>query len=114
MEKVELPDALKILIADDEHVIADTLAVILRRNGFETVAVYDGQAAVENARLWKPHLLLSDVMMPGMNGIEVAVRVCKTLPDCRVLLFSGHAVSSDLLRDSRVLGHNFEVIKKPL
>lgn len=46
--------------------IADTLAVILNQSGFETTAVYDGKEAVEKARSWKPDLLLSDVMMPGL------------------------------------------------
>jgi CheY-like chemotaxis protein len=105
---------LKILVADDEQVIADTLAIILRRGGFDTFTVYDGAAAVEKARTWKPDLLLSDVMMPEMSGIEAAIEICKMIPACRILLFSGHAVTADLLHDARVLGHNFEVIEKPL
>jgi CheY-like chemotaxis protein len=105
---------LKILIADDEHTIADTLAIILRKGGFDTVAVYDGKEAVEKARTWKPDLLLSDVMMPRMNGIEAAVEICKLIPECRVLLFSGYAASADLLLDSRIRGHNFEILQKPL
>jgi CheY-like chemotaxis protein len=104
----------KILIADDEHVIADTLAVILRRNGFDTVAVYDGAAAVETAETWKPDLLLSDVMMPPMNGIEAAIEICKLLPECRVFLFSGYAAAAALLLDARVKGHKFEILEKPL
>lgn len=117
LENVERPPKqdwtrLKMLIADDERTIADTLAIILRQSGFETDAVYDGHAAVEKARHWKPDLLLSDVMMPGINGIESAVRVCKLIPECRVLLFSGHTMTANLLDDARVQGHHFEVLQK--
>lgn len=105
---------LKILIADDEHTIADTLAIILRKNGFDTVAVYEGMEAVTKAQTWKPDLFLSDVMMPGMNGIEAAIEITKLIPGCRVLLFSGNADSAGLLHDSRVQGHNFEILQKPL
>lgn len=104
----------KILIADDEHTIADTLAIILRLSGFDTAVAYDGAEAVEKARTWKPDLLLSDVMMPGRNGIEAAIEICKLIPECRVLLFSGYAQSADLLHDSRVQGHNFQILQKPL
>lgn len=119
LENIEQPPKqnrtrLKILIADDERTIADTLAIILRQSGFETDTVYDGHAAVEKARHWKPNLLLSDVMMPGINGIEAAIRVCKLIPECRVLLFSGHTMTADLLDDARVQGHHFEVLQKPI
>lgn len=104
----------RILIADDEHVIADTLAIILRGSGFDTAAVYGGAQAVEKARTWQPGLLLSDVMMPGMNGIDAAIEICKLIPDCRVLLFSGFAESAGLLLDSRVECHKFQILQKPL
>jgi CheY-like chemotaxis protein len=104
----------KILIADDERLIADTLAIILRRSGFDTAVAYDGAEALAKAQAWKPDLLLSDVMMPGVNGIEAAIEIRKLIPECRVLLFSGYAESANLLQDSRVQGHNFEILQKPL
>jgi CheY-like chemotaxis protein len=105
---------LKVLVADDEHVIAETLVIILKQSGFEAAAVYDGKQAVEKARAWRPDLLISDVVMPELNGIEAAVEICGFLPDCKVLLFSGQSVTSDLLADARIRGHDFALLQKPV
>lgn len=104
----------KILVADDEHLIADTLAIILRKNGFDAVTVYDGKQAIEKAIVWKPDLLLSDVIMPETSGIDAAARIREMIPTCKVLLFSGQAETADLLHDARIRGHNFEVLPKPV
>jgi CheY-like chemotaxis protein len=77
-----------VLVVDDERVIADTLAIILNQNGFDASAVYTGTAAVDRARETKPDLIISDVIMPDMNGIEAAIRIRKVLPGCKILLFS--------------------------
>lgn len=104
----------KVLVADDERLIANTLGTILNRSGFEATVVYDGQQAVETARTWRPHLLLSDIVMPALNGIDSAIQICAMIPECRVLLFSGQAGTSDLLQAARARGHNFEVLPKPI
>jgi CheY-like chemotaxis protein len=103
-----------VLVADDERVIADTLSLILSRNGFDTAAVYSGLRAVEVARTFYPDIFLGDVVMPGMSGIEAAIRICSMIPECRVLLLSGQAATSDLLHDARVRGHEFEILLKPI
>ncbi len=104
----------RVLIADDERIIADTLGMILNHSGFEVATVYSGQRAVETARLFRPEVFLADVVMPGMSGIEAAIQICGMLPGCRVLLLSGQAATSDLLRDARVRGHEFEILLKPI
>lgn len=104
----------RVLVADDEKVIADTLVLILNRNGFRSLAVYDGTDAVEKSQCWKPDILLCDVFMPGLTGIEVAVQVRSRYPDCRVLLLSGQAGVDDLLREARSLGHSFDLLVKPV
>jgi CheY-like chemotaxis protein len=104
----------KVLVADDERVIADTLAVILNQNGFEAFAVYTGTAAVERACSVKPDLVISDVIMPDMNGIEAAIHIRKSLPDCKILLFSGQAATADLLESARAQGYDFEILSKPV
>lgn len=104
----------KVLIADDEHLIADTLKVILNQNGFAATTVYNGQAAIDVAQVWQPDIFLSDVVMPGLNGIEAAIRICEILPECQVLLFSGQAATTDLLREAGRQGYRFEILHKPI
>ena len=104
----------KILVVDDERVIADTLAIILNQHGFDATAVYTGTAAVERARSTKPDLIISDVIMPDMNGIEAAINIRKFLPTCKILLFSGQAATADLLESARAQGHEFEILAKPV
>jgi CheY-like chemotaxis protein len=104
----------KVLVVDDERVIADTLAIILNQSGFSASAVYTGTAAVERAKEDKPDLIISDVIMPDMNGIEAAIRIRRLLPGCKILLFSGQAATADLLEKARQEGHEFEILAKPV
>ena len=104
-----------VLVVDDERVIADTLSVILSRSGFSVQTAYNAEGALELARMVPPQLLLSDVMMgPGMDGTELAMTMVKLVPGCKVLLFSGHAATRDLLERARELGHDFTLLTKPL
>jgi CheY-like chemotaxis protein len=104
----------RVLVVDDEQVIADTLAKILDLNGYDASAVYTGTAAVESARSLKPDLVISDVIMPDMNGIEAAISIRGFLPTCKILLFSGQAATADLLENARAQGHEFEILAKPV
>jgi len=104
----------KVLVADDEQVIANTLAIILNQAGFEARAVYSGEKALEELDGFQPDMLISDVIMTGMTGIEVAIETRKKLPDCKVLLFSGQAATADLLERARAQGHEFDILAKPV
>ena len=66
---------MRILIIEDEKLLADSLEYLLRAKGFETEAVYDGENGEAYAELGIYDLLILDVMMPGLNGYEVARRV---------------------------------------
>lgn len=103
----------RILVADDERIIADTLATILNQNGYESVAVYGGRLAVEKARHWNPDLFLSDVSMPELDGIQAAIEICAMFPGCRVVLFSGEPSSNILVREAGKKGNRFEFLEKP-
>ena len=103
-----------VLVVDDEHVIADTLCVILNQAGFNASAVYSGVEAVEVARNETPDLIISDVAMPIMNGIEAMILIRKFLPTCKILLFSGHAATASVLATASAQGQEFELISKPV
>ena len=105
---------MKIIVVDDEPIIADTLVNILEGEGHDALAVSHGESAVKWAKMIKPDAIISDVIMPGMNGIETAKAILKVLPNCRIILFSGQAASSDLLAKARVEGYSFEVLPKPI
>ena len=104
----------RVLVADDERVIADTLAMILNQSGFEAQAVYSGEKAVDLAPTFKPEMLISDVIMGGLSGIDAAIRIRSLLPQVKVLLFSGQAATSDLLTEARAQGYEFEILAKPV
>lgn len=103
-----------VLVVDDERVIADTLAAILTRSGYVAIAAYDGESALERARTATPQLVITDVCMPGMGGIELAVSIRGSYPDCKILLFSGQMSTVDLLVASRNAGYDFAAISKPI
>jgi CheY-like chemotaxis protein len=104
----------KVLVADDEQVIADTLAMILNQSGFEARAVYSGEKALELAPIFEPNMLISDVIMADLDGISTAIRIQELLPSIKVLLFSGQAATADLLERARAQGHEFEILAKPV
>jgi CheY-like chemotaxis protein len=104
----------KVLVADDERVIADTLAMILNQSGFDARAVYSGEKAVELASIFKPDMIISDVIMADLNGIDAAIRIRALLPQVKILLFSGQAATADLLEKARARGYEFEILAKPV
>lgn len=102
-----------VLIVDDEALVADTLSAILTRAGFSTVTAYSGSMALEQAGAHAFDLLISDVAMPYMNGLELALTLLQNQPECKVLLFSGHATGADLVM-ALDAGHDFKLLAKPV
>jgi CheY-like chemotaxis protein len=104
----------RILVVDDETLIADTLVQILNKNGFHAQAAYDGRQAIEAARSSQPEIILSDVLMPHIDGVEAAIIIRAFLPETRIVLFSGQAATVELLASARQRGHDFELLPKPI
>jgi CheY-like chemotaxis protein len=104
----------RILVVDDERLIADTLSIILTKTGYDVSTAYDATTALDLAYETLPDLLLTDVVMPGMTGVELAIVLTQGMPQCKVLLFSGQASTSDMLLTARALGHEFNMLPKPI
>jgi DNA-binding response OmpR family regulator len=101
-------------VIDDERLIADSLAEILRQANFDAVALYSGQSAIDFALQECPDVVVSDVMMPRINGVQAVIAIRERCPSTRVLLFSGHAGTAGLLSEAESQGHRFEVLAKPV
>jgi CheY-like chemotaxis protein len=99
---------------DDEDLIADSVAEILNRNGYEATARYSGKTAIQFAEEECPDILVCDVIMPDYNGIQLANAVHLLCPETRVLLLSGNTVTSDLLHRASREGQVFELLAKPV
>lgn len=104
----------RVLVVDDEHLIADTVTAILNANGFEAVGVYNGEEALGAARTLRPDIVISDVLMPRMSGVELGIELRKQFPATRIFLFSGQAATSELMRKAQAEGYNFELFAKPI
>lgn len=104
----------RVLVVDDEQLIANTLALILNRSGFDASAAYSGEKAIEAAQALQPEILITDVVMFGMTGIDAAIQISNIVPGCRVILLSGQAATADLLRDASAQGFEFEIVAKPV
>jgi DNA-binding NtrC family response regulator len=104
----------RILIADDEKVVADSLVRILTANGYEASAVYSGEDAVETAVRIKPDIVLTDVVMGLMSGVVAGMMIRRALPECRVILTSGQAGIKPLLDIAESKGNAFELLPKPM
>ena len=86
--------ALRILVVDDHQDSADTLALLLGLMGHEAITAYDGARALALAAGFKPHVLLLDIAMPGLDGYEVALRLRSDMPDAGVHMISSQALDS--------------------
>ena len=108
------PEKQRLLVVDDEHVIADTLATIFSNEGYDAKAAYSSDQAIALTLKWIPQLAIIDVLLPKMNGIELAIFFKAEYPDCKIALFSGLASTSDLLDLAQSGEHVFDVLAKPI
>jgi CheY-like chemotaxis protein len=104
----------RIFVVDDEAVIAMTVAAILRRCGFNVTEFTNPLECLAAAFTGQPDLLISDVMMPELSGIELAVQIQQVCPDCAVLLVSGVVGTAHPMLDGEGNGHHFDCLAKPL
>jgi DNA-binding response OmpR family regulator len=104
----------RVFVVDDEPMVASTTAAVLQLNGYEVRSFVNSLEALDAARAVKPDLVIADVVMPGLSGIDLAIQLNELCPTCKVLLLSGQAQTADLLETARQQGHDFEVLAKPI
>jgi len=105
---------LRILVVDDEPLVANSLVDILNLSGFEASSLYSGSQAIDRANIAAFDVLITEVVMPEMTGIDAAIEIQKVLPNCKVLLVSGNTRTDDLLRDAQERGSYFDILAKPV
>ncbi len=104
----------RILVVDDEVLVADTLSLIFRKHGFDACATYSAEQALERALDFQPQLLLCDISMPGMGGLKLIDDIARTLPGCRILVLTGYYSNLEHVRaQSRKLSRPTQVLIKP-
>jgi DNA-binding NtrC family response regulator len=105
--------AIRVMVVDDEIMIAESLVEILRGEGFQAIAVSDGTAAIKWAETFELDAVICDIAMPVIDGFEVAKQIHEMLPDCRIILFSGHVAVHRMLANAQADGLEFEFLAKP-
>jgi CheY-like chemotaxis protein len=103
-----------VFVVDDEPVIASNLTAILKMHGFSAAFFTSPLEALNAARLKAPDLLVSDLEMPSISGIDLAIQMRAQFPKCKILLFSGQPATLDLLVAAHAQGHTFDLLLKPV
>jgi DNA-binding NtrC family response regulator len=103
-----------VFVVDDEEDIAKMFAVVLQMNLFNAIAYSDPLLALQAAQRKPPDYLLTDVVMPGMNGVELAIQVKAVAPQCKMLIFSGQEDSERLIEKARERGYDLTLVLKPI
>lgn len=108
------PNPKRVLVVDDEQVIADTLAIILRKEGYQAASAYDGLSALSLCESFCPELIVTDVRLPGTNGVQFAILAKQLYPSCGIVLLSGQAATASQLEEAEQAGYEFEILLKPV
>ena len=101
-----------ILIVDDEATILQSLSGILSDEGYETLTASNGYEALKIIEMESPDLVLLDIWMPGMDGIETLQEIKRTNPFLQVVIISGHGTIETAVKATKLGGYDF--IEKPL
>ena len=101
-----------VFVVDDEPGTASMIAAILNASGFQATAFTDVEKVLQAAESCCPSIFISDVVMPQMNGIELAIKFQAAYPKCKILLFSGNASANRLMEVATKKGHAFTIMSK--
>jgi DNA-binding NtrC family response regulator len=110
----KLSEATRFWNVDDERTTSETLTVIFTRHGYEARYALSAEAAIQLTAEWVPEFSLIDVMLPGMDGLALAIVISAKYPSSRVLLFTGDMASAELLVSARKSDREFQILPKPI
>jgi len=102
---------IKILVVDDEIAFANTLAQRLKIRDYKVGTAYDGEQALSKLKEEEPDVIVLDLKMPGMHGMDVLKKIKKVYPDIQVIILTGHGTDEDEEEAKRLGG--FDFMKKP-
>jgi two-component system OmpR family response regulator len=105
------PESLRVLVVDDEPSIVDVISMALRHHGFTVEAAGTGRDALEQVRRWRPHVMVLDVMLPDMEGFEVARRLSAEHADVPILFLSARDSTADKVQGLTTGGDDY--VTKP-
>jgi len=104
----------RVLIVDDDRLVADTLALIFSKSGFDPRTAYTADDALDCAREFTPDLLLCDVTMPGRDGLSLVCDVTREFPSCRILVLTAFYSNLKNVREqSSKLARPVGILTKP-
>lgn len=104
----------RILVIDDDRLVADTLKLIYTANGFESESRYSAAEGLERARTFAPELLLCDISMPDENGLSLVEKLNQEMPDCRLLLLTAYSSNAiDVHHSSQRIKRELRMLTKP-
>ncbi|MGZ4183264.1 MAG: response regulator transcription factor [Solirubrobacteraceae bacterium] len=111
MIETEREERARVLVVDDEPGIVDVLSMALRHHGFGVQSADTGQDALERVRRWRPHVMVLDVMLPDMEGFEVARRLAAEHAAVPILFLSARDTTADKIRGLTTGGDDY--VTKP-
>lgn len=104
----------RLFVVDDEKVVADTISAVLRAEGFEVETFYDGLPALERAMEDPPEAVVTDIVMPGLDGLRLAALLKEHCPDCLVTLISGQPTAMYSVRSLGDEMPRVTLLEKPI
>jgi two-component system OmpR family response regulator len=104
-------ESARVLVVDDEPGIVEVISMALRHHGFGVDAAATGREALESVRRWHPHVIVLDVMLPDMEGFEVARRLAAEHADVPILFLSARDTTADKIRGLTTGGDDY--VTKP-
>lgn len=100
-----------ILVVDDEELVLNAVSDILKENGYDVVTAVDGKDGLEKHKQYGPDIVITDIVMPDMEGIELLKSLHRTNEKTPIIVMSGHAVGSKFLHVAKLMGARESLLK---